>query len=804
MADTTNWNPLGEVYYRTVEVYDMLWQDKINLSRYKVAAGTFGGPIAITKDDVSAGSQTVYIFSASGKQMATFNADGGRLVKIGFAVNEDLICVSENGHAYIYDLFGNFQRQFSLGMEVQKSRIIDCSIFASYFGTGICVISGDYEFYVVNNIDDVKIKRLQSPFVEAPPSSWVVLSPPEEQGAKVLMAKDNSLYELDVVQAKPKSLASHHEVSSYTEMAVSFNQKYIAVLADTGLLWIGSSNLKDEYCVYDTHLQMRPKQLVCLIHPYFVETLTVRRFYLDSNSCLVQEVDGLRIIGNEKHQFLQKVPAEVEDVFKLGSVKPGAMLYDANIEYENMRVRVDDYMRTIKNHLQEAVHACIKAAGQEFEPKAQRGLMKAASFGKSFLKDMRPQAFVEMSQTLRVLNNVRHYKIGIPLTFEELILRRHYLLAIRICDYLRIPKREGASRILAHWACQKVKQVGVDDEQLAREIAAKLGDTPGISYTEIASNALEQGRTALAVKLLEYEPKASNQVPLLLRMANYDMALQKAVDSYDSEQVYLAMEHIRAGDKHGDFLMKIRNYPLAFSLFIKRCKQVERETLVNLYLQEDQFRNSGNMYVQDSFSETTLGSRIKQLGIARESFDNRGQQVFPFGVQVTTEQIKLLEFQKRLGDEFGEKYLSLCMYDTLHKLICCGHQKHAETMRKDFNIPDTRFWWKKIQALGEVRNWQELEKFSKSKKSPIGYEPFVDVCLSNGPALNEAAKYIQKVPIDKRVKIYMKMGYMDQAAETAFQTKSIDDLNSIQYKCSGNRELTEKIQMYKSQLSYKR
>lgn len=25
---------------------------------------------------------------------------------------------------------------------------------------------------------------------------------------------------------------------------------------------------------------------------------------------------------------------EVEDVFKLGSVKPGAMLYDANVEYE--------------------------------------------------------------------------------------------------------------------------------------------------------------------------------------------------------------------------------------------------------------------------------------------------------------------------------------------------------------------------------------------------------------------------------------------------------------------------------------
>lgn len=32
--------------------------------------------------------------------------------------------------------------------------------------------------------------------------------------------------------------------------------------------------------------------------------------------------------------------AEVEDVFKLGSMKPGAMLYDASKEYEVQRMSV--------------------------------------------------------------------------------------------------------------------------------------------------------------------------------------------------------------------------------------------------------------------------------------------------------------------------------------------------------------------------------------------------------------------------------------------------------------------------------
>lgn len=32
-----------------------------------------------------------------------------------------------------------------------------------------------------------------------------------------------------------------------------------------------------------------------------------------------------------------------------------------------------------------------------------------------------------------------------------------------------------------------------------------------------------------------------------------------------------------------------------------------------------------------------------------------------------------------------------------------------------------RYWWLKISALATRGDWEEMEKFSKSKKSPIGY-----------------------------------------------------------------------------------
>ena len=37
-------------------------------------------------------------------------------------------------------------------------------------------------------------------------------------------------------------------------------------------------------------------------------------------------------------------------------------------------------------------------------------------------------------------------------------------------------------------------------------------------------------------------------------------------------------------------------------------------------------------------------------------------------------------------------------------------------------MPDRRFWWLRIEALGETGDWAELDRFAKSQKSPIGYE----------------------------------------------------------------------------------
>ena len=191
-----------------------------------------------------------------------------------------------------------------------------------------------------------------------------------------------------------------------------------------------------------------------------------------------------------------------------------------------------------------------------------------------------------MCQTLRVLNAVRDYKIGLPLTFNQLkfltmqvlldrlILRRNFYLAIRIASYLKIPDQHGVARILGNWACYKVKQTYIDDEQVAKDIVNKLGYAPGISYSEIANKAIEIGRNNLAIKLLDNELRASEQVPLLLKLKQHKQALKRAIESGDTDLVYTVLNRLNDVLPSGEFLMTIRNYPVAYSLYQKVLKLI--------------------------------------------------------------------------------------------------------------------------------------------------------------------------------------------------------------------------------------
>ena len=78
--------------------------------------------------------------------------------------------------------------------------------------------------------------------------------------------------------------------------------------------------------------------------------------------------------------------------------------------------------------------------------------------------------------------------------------------------------------------------------------------------------------------------------------------------------------------------------------------------------------------------------------------------------------------QQQLEKDTHQPFTGLSVSETIYKCTVLGQQSKASKVKSEFKVPDKRMWWIKLRALVEVRDWENLEKFAKSKKSPIGYE----------------------------------------------------------------------------------
>ena len=106
-----------------------------------------------------------------------------------------------------------------------------------------------------------------------------------------------------------------------------------------GVIWIGSSDFRRKFCEHDAQCLSPAVQLVwCASGAVVLNLGSVLlvlspsrdnfTLILDSHSHVHPEVDGLRIITNRSHEFLEKVPLPNQEIFRIGSMSPGAILVE--------------------------------------------------------------------------------------------------------------------------------------------------------------------------------------------------------------------------------------------------------------------------------------------------------------------------------------------------------------------------------------------------------------------------------------------------------------------------------------------
>lgn len=104
---------------------------------------------------------------------------------------------------------------------------------------------------------------------------------------------------------------------------------------------------------------------------------------------------------------------------------------------------------------------------------------------------------------------------------------------------------------------------------------------------------------------------------------------------------------------------------------------------------------------------------------AQERFKRAKSDV---NAQLCDEQMKLYKYQKDLENKLKTAFYGLSLHETVKRLLVLKEVKLADKLRTEYKMPDRRYWWLRIHVFGDEDDLVELEKFSKSKKSPIGYE----------------------------------------------------------------------------------
>ena len=853
MAD---WHTLGQVNYRKWAVYEhgeMGWNmhgERLNVEDYTLYGAPFGGPLAMIKVDSdgvsenvtsvssgssvanSAGGSKVLVFTASGKKISEIdllevktNSDiKSRIAGIGWSDQEQLIIVLEDGTVLVYNAFGRLIKKMPIVDSTYPIQILECA----YWGDGVVTICSEFQLHVIDGLASPDLSTVRRYSMETslnghrPHTSLSLISPMLSRSGmlEVLVGTiDGSIIIVDETEAQDQQVQQSIG-SPVTKMAVAPNGRFLAAYRRDGILTVLSTSFTTKVLDFDTKSMSVPLQIEwcgddaiallwknngivmvgpygdCLVLPY------------EDEIHIVSEQDCCRVISSHSCDMIQRVPQSTEAIKKIGSTDPAALLYDAMEAFEDGDPKSDENIRSIAatNQLETAVEACIAAAAAEFDVSRQQSFLRAASYGKSFCPNMDPSSFVNTARKIRVMNNVRHIDIGIPLTIQQfnkltaevlvsrLTFLNHHLLALQICDLLNL-NTEG---VLLHWACEKIKKLATTstpDEEITLAITRRLSGRGRISYLEIANTAFMMGRRRLATMILDMEQNAAEQIPLLLSMKEDELALQKAVNSADSDLIYLTLFNLEKSRDRESFFKHVHIHMDAVSLlkiyYKTKVIPSEKGLLYHLLTFSKNHFEIGVMCWRQAYMQSNFQQRLQMMREASSHFDkSRDLSLYKTTMD---EQVDLLEIQKMLETRAQSEFIGLTTVQTVKKLFRLAVEFSSEAARwdqealkiiKKFKISDKIVWHFRVDVLAEMGEWATMKRYATEKKPLIGFKPFAVACMKYNQPMTEIEFYIDRIDSkEEKFDLYIDLEIWGKAVDIAYKLKDPFRLQEVGRLC---------------------
>ena len=751
----------------------------------------------------------LFIYTSSGLKISECDwLFPGKVVGLGWGDQEQLVVVMDDATVLTFDIKCKLVRQFQLfDRPPQPAAAPSVSVLeVQFWGNGLVAMCSDQQGYVAEGLaspDQTQVPRrykLNTSLSPDRPYTAMAIIPPllSRSGLLelVLGTPDNSAVVVDENEVEDQGLQDRIS-APIVKIAVQPNGRYLACYRKDGVLTVLSSNFATKVLDFNTKSISRPLDMcwcgedavvllwrntgVVMVGP-FGDWLNFP-YSGGGGVLLVAESDSVRILTGAGCDMVQRVPASTEAIRRIGSTDPAALMYDAMEAFEEGDPKSDENIRSIAagNSLGDAISACVSAAAAEFDISRQQAYLKAASYGKAFSPDTDPSEFVDTAKRLRVLNDIRRPAVGIPLTIQQynrltpevlvsrLTQRDLHLLALKVCELLGIRNE----RVLVHWASEKVRRLSptpASDEEIADTVRRRLDGYGRVSFLEIAASAFHMGRRRLATLILDMEQHAADQVPLLLSMQEDELALQKAINSEDTDLIYLVLIHLERSRPDIEHFFRLTNlHPEASNLLKQYYRNKQDHSLLNKLLAfNKQHLEAGISLVNPALAPppptssstsaaaaaATGPSEAQRMALMRDASTLFGQdRSLAFLKTSTDEQIELMETLKTLEIRVGCSLANMSLSEVLTKLVELGVDLPADgalweremlRIAKKFKASDKMVWFIKIAVYSRRQQWGLLSQLANSAKSPVGYKPFAAAALKHHQPPSEVEKYIDK------------------------------------------------------------
>ena len=842
-----NWIAVGDAQFKLFEFYKIKNKifSSLELKHMLYAQAKFGGPIAITSapDEYIMGSEAnnvaiknICIFKNDGSLLHTIPKDEmAKIVGMDFLDEEYLIVIMQEGSYVLIDPFKGIKRGYNLSTRFMAEYIVEAKVIDNsvVFYTNF---KDTYRFYYVKNIFAPNCQAFEHADLKTKPSFFIPISAKSSlsesleclvtnpvAGIHRLIEEKDEMILFNSNNASTQFLANLPDIKEIKLIAVSpspdIDAQMIAFFTNDNSLYVVSSDFTKElmrkqniqlesadsksrkkavkmlWCAEEAVVLFSGRKL-CIVNEKNSEIKT----YGPSTKALlpVQELDGIKIISNQKCELLRALPSCYVNIFKINSIANAKDLYEAYEDYESRQASYENNILTEKKGLQEAVEECIEAACFELNITDQLRLLKAAHFGKTFLSPNNStfdhNKFSESCKFLRVISSLRNESLARAITYDQFrrlnenqvarILVRYqlYYLADEVCKFLGYSPKL-ASSIYVSWACAKIESAqnvdeGSDSQQeaLAAAIYDKLKNESSISFAEIARKAVDIGKDHLAKKLLEKEKSFSKKLQVLLEMRDYVNSFREAMYSKDPNLIEMVIFKMQ-GDPNlreqevWNLLSKTQLSKKLLLDYFKNFKPTSMDDFLITFANGDE---RAYLAIKNGYNTKDLPRRMTLIkDYALKFFKDK------FCEDVTKEQY---EFLSHLIKTEGLQTKEVPINVQLEKLFMEEKFDEAEKIRKKFKIGDRNYYTIRAKAMIKGEKWTELDGLlaDKNKKSAtIPWFSVVDMLVEAGE-FDRVEKHVLKLSdIDEQIAVLKMINRYQTAADVAYKNKRPDALEDM-------------------------